>query len=463
MPLVTKDSTQANVFIGPNEPNGNLGDLWSDTTTNLLKKHDGSSFEEFIGSDSPEDSQFASTKKTDTTTTREITDSEFTSPTTATATSALASENLTIDFSNSTGWTLTGVATISDGKLSYNNSFNSPPAESSYEVGALYDLGSAFSTNSGTSFKIRFKLTETSSGTSGNGRTVVVGLFSATNLHNVGTKYIGIQKWNTKYHVASPNFGKWEAVCEHNNTAYHNVTGSANGTTTVLSFTGSTGSELTRYIEIERTSSSNVVFKIYSDEYTTLVTTTTFSSVNSSVANLRYFLVGDPYDNFYKSTTLNTSYDDLTIFNAVTYSATNVNQTKTTPTNERWQTSSSEINPSITVDMNTTQELLGVAIYPHSNTNITSFKIETSSDNVTFLRRKTLNYSSLTVGAYNFIYFPRPPTTSRYLKLTGLDASAKTFSLHKVVPLVLSESEINRRHRIITYTPSDTAASLTGA
>lgn len=45
MPLVTRDSTQANVFIGSSEPTAANGDLWSDTGNSKLKRYNGTSFD----------------------------------------------------------------------------------------------------------------------------------------------------------------------------------------------------------------------------------------------------------------------------------------------------------------------------------------------------------------------------------------------------------------------------------
>jgi hypothetical protein len=144
------------------------------------------------------------------------------------------------------------------------------------------------------------------------------------------------------------------------------------------------------------------------------------------------------------------------------FAVSSLKDDKANPTDVRHKTNS-EINPWVKADMNTAQELLGIAIHPHADTTISKFKIETSVDDATYLRRKTVPYSLITVGAWNIILFPRPPTPARFLKITGLDATAKVISLNEIAVLILTESVINRRHRHVEYNPSNDCATLLNA
>jgi len=143
--------------------------------------------------------------------------------------------------------------------------------------------------------------------------------------------------------------------------------------------------------------------------------------------------------------------------------AASLKDDKANPTTKKWQ-SNSEIGPWFKADMNTAQELLGIAIHFHANTDILSLKIETSADDVTYLRRKTVPYTLITEGAWKIILFPRSKTTVRYVKVTGLDAGAKTLSVNEIAILVLTESVINRRGRLVNYSdPTVSCETLTGA
>lgn len=144
------------------------------------------------------------------------------------------------------------------------------------------------------------------------------------------------------------------------------------------------------------------------------------------------------------------------------YDVTSMKDNKSNPTALRHK-SNSEVAPWVKADMASAVEMLGVAVHFHADTDITSFKIETSADDSTYIRRKTIPYTLITEGAWTIILFPRPPLACRYLKITGLDAGAKTISVNEIAVLVLTESVINRRHRIVEYTPTSNCLTLTGA
>lgn len=145
-----------------------------------------------------------------------------------------------------------------------------------------------------------------------------------------------------------------------------------------------------------------------------------------------------------------------------TSAVTSMKDDKSNPTTLRHKTNS-EVGAWVKADMGSAVEMLGVAVHFHADTDITSFKIETSADDSTYIRRKTVPYTLITEGAWNIILFPRPPLACRYLKITALDAGAKVISVNEIAVFVLTDSVINRRGYPVDYTPTTSCLTLLGA
>jgi len=114
MPLVTRDSTQASLFIGTTTPTANsAGDLWQDTSTSLatLKEWNGSTWTAKITGVSPDTAVLA----------QSTTITDYTQPTTATSSSNGSTDsNITITSTSWTGGSISNQSNASDGDFNTN-------------------------------------------------------------------------------------------------------------------------------------------------------------------------------------------------------------------------------------------------------------------------------------------------------------------------------------------------------
>lgn len=374
--------------------------------------------------------QFAPTTTTDGSTAIAVADSEFVSPTLASASSPAVVGDT---FDNSLGWTLGGSAAITGGKLETGTFADVAPVAKATLQSNLTDAD----------FSVDFDFKVNSDGANNNDSV----FFAFANHDDVRSGQ-----------------GTGDAIiCTHNNiSGVITLRKKENAQTWTSGSASGAGLALTTqyYMRFTRVGTT-VTMSAYTNSGRTTLHTSCTITVTSALNDLDRICIGSS-ESTPSNASSNMTIDNLTsVTIANKISAANVRDDKSNPTTNK-HTTDSEVNPFIKVDMNTAQELLGVAIHFHSGTTVTSFKIETSAADVTYVRRKTVPYSLCTAGQWNIILFPRPPIASRYLKITGLDAGAKVLSVNEIAVLVLTESVINRRNRQIPYVPTDSCSTLTG-
>lgn len=399
MPLVTRDSTQANLFIGNTTPTASqVGDLWQNTSTvpAVLYEWDGSSWEEKLEtSNVPEDSQFAPTKKSDGSTQFIFSDTEFTTPTAATASSPTDSLTFNSNATNTGSYFLRGGG---GGVQLLRNATR--VTNSTYRNKTISSVSVAMKREGSPTGTISCNLRKTSDDS-------VVSTSSTT--YSASAISTSLTDYSFTFSATTPNEDFRLSV-------------------EISSYGGSPPSDIIHLFNSTSSTSSDGVASKYDSSW-----------VDDSNKDIRM---------------------TATIITDPTNSASNAIDSNVLTA---WK-SNEEINPNITFDTGSAQELLGLAWYANSNTTSTSFKIEADeNDNSTFRRRKTLAISKLTNSAWNIIFFPRPAVQARRIKITGLDESAKVLSISEIKIFIMTESAINRRHRHITYEPTDLATSLTGA
>lgn len=126
-------------------------------------------------------------------------------------------------------------------------------------------------------------------------------------------------------------------------------------------------------------------------------------------------------------------------------------------TTTRW-TSTSEINPNIYLDMGS-NNLSAITLYADTtNTTSTQIKIQGSTDAVTWRDLRTINVSSLTNLAYNYIRFN--VGLYRYIRVYGTDTGAKVLSIWEAKVQKCTDAVLLLAHGHLPISNSDTSISL---
>ena len=99
-------------------------------------------------------------------------------------------------------------------------------------------------------------------------------------------------------------------------------------------------------------------------------------------------------------------------------------------TTNKWK-SNSEATPTLTVDMGSAIDLTDLAIFPHSDTTVTTLGIEISTDNSTFTEMKEVETSDLTNGQWNFIGLSTG-ISARYVRIKSKDSSNAVLAINEV-------------------------------
>jgi len=122
----------------------------------------------------------------------------------------------------------------------------------------------------------------------------------------------------------------------------------------------------------------------------------------------------------------------------------------------------SETNPFVTVDMGSALEIAAIALYRGASDTTTSIMIEVSPDDVTYTLVRTIDISLITTGQYSYIVINRQITAMRYIKITGLDATAQVISYAEIKVRVLTKDDFSMLHKHKTISVNDSSLALHG-
>ena len=441
MPLITRNSQNANVKLGTTAQLSALtfvdGDLASDTTLNKLKIYDGSTLQN-VGATSFSSSAVVS---------QSTTIGDFTTPT-----SAVSSSNGTLPstitfsdtFTTSANWTQTGsTITVNTGstRIDYDGQINGVNGSRLY-----HDMG--IGVISDTKWVLRFPWNVTTA-TTNSGNNQPYGFFGISDEITTGVSEpndcIGI-RWGSEpllYQINSRN----------------------NGSATNTSFSRAPQVEQI-YIEMIRTSTTNVTINFYSDSgYSTLLETKS-QTISSSIINLRYIVFSEYDASGYVSgggrliARVNSTlefYNNVDSVNEAQLPALLIDNNTAT----KWF-SSSESNPNCYVDMGSALNLCAAAFYFDStNTTNTEILIQSSADASTWTTRRTITESNLTNGAYNYYRF-NIAGGARYIRFYGNSSGSTVLSIWEIKILKKTDAEIFNDLGILTITASDTALGPDG-
>lgn len=130
-------------------------------------------------------------------------------------------------------------------------------------------------------------------------------------------------------------------------------------------------------------------------------------------------------------------------------------------TGTHWE-SNAEVNPKIYVDVSSSKNICGIAIYLHANTTETEFKIRVSTD-ATFIDSETvrkITMSKLTAGTWEFIRCNI--TSGRYIELFGSSGSSLVFAVGEIKIYSVTDAVMNGSHGHLGIDTADTAIGLDG-
>ena len=387
----------------------NAGDIWVDTDANkTFRRNDAN--------DSWVDLRATDTDEIIITHSSTITD--YTQPTAATSSSDASTES-TDTLDSSTGWTLNGSASISGGVL---NTGTYPTTQLTI---AHRSIGMILATNWTIDFDWKT--------TGDNGPNSTQGIFGVSNGTDPRTNDSVWIAWGTASDVMRlyahdgstlSQLGTDNSSFSHNTQYYGRITKSGN----TYTFTG------------------------YSDSART-VTVASISGTKTNVAGLDTYAIGSTENG--GTPMSNVIIDNINPIGQSFPAGDSIDDDIT----NRWE-SNVETNPNIYADMGSSTNICGIAIYPNANTTETEIKIQTSTDGSTWIDKRTITVSNLTVGSWNYIRIHC--STARYIRVYGNSGSSKVLAISEIKVLSKTDSQVNSSHGHLSISSSNTGLGLDG-
>jgi len=125
-----------------------------------------------------------------------------------------------------------------------------------------------------------------------------------------------------------------------------------------------------------------------------------------------------------------------------------------------WE-STSEVNPNIYVDMTSATTTSNLALYPNAGTTETEIKIQSSSDALAWTDERTITWSNLTEGAWNYIRFNI--ISARYWRIYGSSGGAGVLQIDEIKVLdSVSDANVRNLHGHIPISATDTSLNNAG-
>jgi len=123
--------------------------------------------------------------------------------------------------------------------------------------------------------------------------------------------------------------------------------------------------------------------------------------------------------------------------------------------------SSTETNPNIYVDMSSSTTTSNLALYPNTGTTETEILIQSSDDAAAWTTQRTITWSNLTEGAWNYIRFNI--VSSRYWRIYGNSGNSVDMQIDEIKVLdAVSDANVRTLHGHIGISSSDTSLNNAG-
>jgi len=217
----------------------------------------------------------------------------------------------------------------------------------------------------------------------------------------------------------------------------------------------------TIFIEVVRSSATDVTVSIFSSDLYTpgvLLEAQTINTV-AGTTGLRYVSVKSDIQTT-ANNRLTGTVTEIEFWNNTTTTTSSCAQAIDDNVATSW-VSTSEVNPNIYVDMSSATTTSNLALYPNAGTTETEIKIQSSSDALTWTDERTITWSNLTEGAWNYIRFNI--ISARYWRIYGSSGGAGVLQIDEIKVLdSVSDANVRNLHGHIPISSSDTSLNNAG-
>jgi len=378
---------------------------------------------------------------------------DYTQPAASTC-SSVATGTLTPDWTwdgTATGWTLGTGCVIASSQLAITNATDGVTVSRNASRDLAADLGETWI---GNTWVMRFKMSGTSltNNNSGQGWSFQTIVSDATTIttENPATDPIYAGAMSLGLHGAASTGNRQAQAWTNSN--LQNITGS--------SF--SNPITLTWYVQMTN-DGTNIVVKYYSDAgFSSLIESLTIAQTTASdlQSSLKYLVVRIFTENI---TTASTVYiEDINFWNDVD------DVTESNPCSNAiddnvatyWK-SDIETNPNIYVDMTSSTTTSNLALYPNAGTTETEIKIQSSTDAIAWSDKRTITWSNLTEGAWNYIRFNI--VSARYWRIYGSSGNSVDMLIDEIKVLdAVTDADVRNLHGHIPISATDTSLNNAG-
>jgi len=370
---------------------------------------------------------------------------DYTQPTSATCSSS-AAVSPTYDDGTFGAWTRTGTEFSEAANVI---SFNATTRVTNQTI--TTDLGS---TLSDSAWVLRAKLIYTTL-TYGGGKTTFIefGMGSAshsTALDNSGITmdFIGLQGLAEEL-----GYGSWGPVGYDSSGAIDNPTNPEMDTVAATQ---------TYYLEIKRLSTTSMSIGLYSDSaFSVLIMPIETKVIAATITGLQYLRVGNGLvGSGTAGNVLGGTIEEFQIWDGVTSPTSSCAAAIDDNVATSWL-SDTEVNPNIYVDMASSTTTSNLALYPNAGTTETEIKIQSSNDALAWTDERTITWSNLTEGAWNYIRFNI--RAAQYWRIYGSSGNARDLQIDEIKVLdAVSDANVRNLHGHIPISATDTSLNNAG-
>jgi len=326
-------------------------------------------------------------------------------------------------------------------------SADGPAITDSYATYDLQQLTAGVSA-SDTQWVLRFKLDITTyTATDGSSSALVIGISNqatssgAAVQNGIGFE-VGVGNVDQKYRLQTANAAVW-----------------ARGSPDAV-FVKTPAVE-TIYLEVVRSSATDVTVSIFSsDAYTpgVLLEAQTINTV-AGTTGLRYVSVKSDTQSQPNNRLIGTV-TELEFWNNTAVATSSCAYAIDDDVATSW-VSDSEVNPNIYVDMTSATTTSNLALYPNVGTTETEIKIQSSTDAIVWTDERTITFSNLTTGAWNYIRFNI--ISARYWRIYGSSGGAGVLQIDEIKVLdSVSDANVRNLHGHIPISSTDTSLNNAG-
>jgi len=322
-----------------------------------------------------------------------------------------------------------------------------PTVADAYATYDLQQLSGGVSA-SDTAWILRFKLDITTyTATDGSSSNLVVGISNqatsdgSASQNAIGFE-VGVGSFDTLYRLQTSNGTQWA------------------GGTPEATFTKTPAVE-TIYLEVVRSSATDVTVSIFSSDLYTPAVLLEAQTINTVVGTtgLRYVSVKSDIQTTPNNALIGTV-TQLEFWNNTTSTTSSCAFAIDDNVATSWA-SISEVNPNIYVDMSSATSTSNLALYPNAGTTETEIKIQSSTDALSWTDERTITWSNLTEGAWNYIRFNLLAT--RYWRIYGSSGNAGVLQIDEIKVLdAVSDADVRNLHGHIPISATDTSLNNAG-